>query len=383
MTDKILYAGSRDGGKVKIWKATSDFVVNSKGFIDIVTEWGFQGFKMQTKIIEVKAGKNKGKSNETTIQQQAQLKIDQLYQGKIDDGMVYDISLYEIPQNPMLAKPFAERAEHITYIDCYEQDKLNGMRCWVERVKDEITFKSRTGKFFTPFPHIAAELLLILKDGDKRDGELFHFDYEFEAICSEGNKSKNADREGWMQYHCYDAISVDGNQPFKERLKNVESIPKHFKYVIPVKAKFIKDFTVEILNKDCLDAMERGYEGIMIRDPDALYEYSTSPSHRSDGLLKYKLFEDAEFQIVNILPAENEPDQPMFVLQITKDILTPVRLKGSKTDNTVYLQKKEDYIRKWMKTQFQCYTKAGDLSFPVGLGIRKGEEIDGEFVPEQ
>jgi len=47
---------------------------------------------------------------------------------------------------------------------------------------------------------------------------------------------------------------------------------------------------VQQYHDTCVD--DRGYEGIMVRDPESRYE-----NKRSRNLLKYKAFEDEEFVI--------------------------------------------------------------------------------------
>ena len=57
-------------GKTRQWRAYTDYTLDGNGHITITIEHGQQGGKLQTKERKVVSGKNKGKSNETTIQQQ-------------------------------------------------------------------------------------------------------------------------------------------------------------------------------------------------------------------------------------------------------------------------------------------------------------------------
>jgi ATP-dependent DNA ligase len=383
MTDtKMLYAIARTG-KTTTWKAETNYKLNVKGYIEIVATWGFIDGKKQTKIREVKSGKNIGKANETTLIQQADLEIGYLYQSKIDEGMVYDLNQYVLPQNPMLAKPYKKKISK----DGYIQRKLNGIRCWIylDPISNDIVYKSRSGKFFTPFVHITAELKDRIKTGDILDGELFHPRYEFEEISSEVNKETATDRTGFIQFHMYDFVPGTGNVAFKDRYKHIQAITKGLKSVFEVETIFLPDYTEDQIKALCIKWMAEGYEGAMVRDPDALYEFSTSPSHRSDGLLKYKMMFDEEFRILRTEESENEPGQPVFIVVVPVEngtfVECGVRMKGNKEDNTKYLDDPQVWVSKWLCTQYQAKTKYGNLSFPVGLYIREGEVIDGEFVP--
>ena len=115
----------------------------------------------------------------------------------------------------------------------------------------------------------------------------------------------------------------------------------------------------------------------MQRDGLAHYEFDD----RSIGLLKYKEMFDEEFQIVDIIESDNEPGQPVFVVDLRNDQTCKVRKSGDKSENEKYLLNRDDYIKKWLTVQYQARTKYDNLSFPVGLLLRDGVFKDGHFIP--
>ena len=115
---------------------------------------------------------------------------------------------------------------------------------------------------------------------------------------------------------------------------------------------------------------------MMIRDITSPYYFG----RRSVSLLKYNKMQTEEFQIVDILESDND-EAPRFVCDLRNGNEVTVRLKGDKEENLKYLNNKETYIGKWLTIKYQIKTVTGSLQFPVGVAIRDGEVIDGEFVP--
>ena len=276
----------------------------------------------------------------------------------------------------------------------YTQPKLNGIRCMVEKVSEtEVVFLSRENLVFTYFPNIAKALLkLDLPVGARIDGELFNKDLKFEYISSIVNseteryvldESTGAQiaNESDIQIHIYDYIKNDPNKTFEERLKERDELlsKNTSSLIVQVKTEKITKFS-EIEIKYEL-AMKDKYEGLMIRLSSGYYEYS----YRSLFLFKYKKMKEAEFKIVNISSAKNEPTKPIFTIEVEKNIFCNVALEGDKTLNSKYLTNKEDYLQDcyWLTTQYQEKTRHGNLAFPVGIQVRKGTVNSyGMFIPD-
>ena len=124
LNDKVLYSLDSKG-KVREWKASTDLTPDSNGYLTITIEHGQQGGKKQLKERKVKAGKNKGKANETTVVDQTYLEIGYLYQKQYDQGYVNNISEYKTPRRPMLAYKYKEKCHKIVWVtDKQLKDKL-------------------------------------------------------------------------------------------------------------------------------------------------------------------------------------------------------------------------------------------------------------------
>ena len=98
-------------------------------------------------------GKNIGRSNETTPEEQAELEADAKIVKKLKEG--YYITkvkaMNEIVILPMLAKVFGKEEKKVTY-PCYAQPKLDGMRGLGNCLKGTLT--SRSGNVIDTLDHI-------------------------------------------------------------------------------------------------------------------------------------------------------------------------------------------------------------------------------------
>lgn len=394
-------------GKTRFWKATSNLELNADGHISILIEHGVLGSdKIVKKERFTKSGKNANKANQTTIEEQALLDISYLYQKQLDDGYVFDLQKYQEPLRPQLAHVY-EKRKHTVKFDYvhptnpysgkyYASRKLDGLRTFVFVEQGcVIKFESRTGKPFKYFSHIATAIENNLSDVDKVlnnvvfDGELFNKNIPFNVLSSLINSDDYTTTEfnsityttEQVQFHCYDRVNLDKKEEdYFTRFVNV-SIPVENNLVFKVDNKIIKN------EQDLITLggkwISEGYEGLMLRNGWTPYDFGK----RSNNLLKYKIMLDEEFLILDIIDSENEPGQPIFVVEVQKatdkeEALTcNVRMKGEKKENEKYLINKKDYINKWLKVQYQTKSEYNIPLFPVGLEVREGTVIDGKFIP--
>ena len=398
----ILYSMSK-AGKITQWSATLNTTPNSDGFLEITIESGYEDGKKITRSRMVKSGKNIGRSNETTLLEQANLELSRLYQDKYDKGYKDDKSEVTIEKTsndirkPTLADKFPEKAHRLPE-EVYGialQPKVDGLRCFVEKLEsDVVRFTSRSGKVFTTIPHIATEAIRELSEGDILDGELYIPGKDLQDIMSVVSPSKNIKDEALkeVKLYWYDFIPKGkDNLSYKERFINCEL--NFEESVVKLQtATFTKEESEEAGNEDVIltnsetfleileeqfeNYISRGYEGLMIRDINAPYFFG----RRTVSLLKYKKMLSEEFKITDIIESDND-EAPRFVCDLNNGNSVTVRLKGDKEQNLTYLRNKEEYIGKWLTINFQTKTSTGSLQFPVGVALREGVEVDGIFEP--
>lgn len=180
----------------------------------------------------------------------------------------------------------------------YASPKMDGHRLFY--FNDNLF--SRNGKTYIGFDHILEELNTIKNTCNIKDlfidGELYSTTLDFNSIASKINSDVNFDIEEKKQLKYYIfAIGSFSNGKLTDTKVMINELNKYnnFNYIVPVEYSLIKNNPEDIHNK-CLEFMERGYEGIMLRDVNNSYDFK-----RSDKLLKYKIFEENDFIISELL----------------------------------------------------------------------------------
>lgn len=401
LNNKLIYSKATSG-KALQWKAFTDYTLDSNGFITITIEFGQVDGKLQLKTRSVKSGKNSGKTNATTLKEQADLEIGYLYQKQFDKDYVLDLGTYLVPVSPQLAHKYKDKCHKVTWSDeapiaQYASTKLNGIRCAIFIKNGKVVkFESRTRKLFKYFTHIAKDLDGFgFEDTDNSyamlDGELFNRSIPFEILCSLINSDSYVevkdDETGiiWstndVQFHCYDLVNLNNrDQSFYDRFINFNGIPS------TDSVRIVESLLVSS-EKDMITLATEwiglGFEGLMLRYGGATYAFG----QRSQYLLKYKVMEQCEFKILKIYLAENDPSKVMFTLH---NHLTDQEeyskfdcaLKGDKKLNLLLYENKASHEgNDWLTVDYQVLSKYLVPLFPVGVVVRKGEIKDGEFVP--
>jgi DNA ligase 1 len=293
----ILYSRTSTGA-VQIWEIEID---GGK----YRTHSGQVDGKIVTKNWAEAEGKNVGKANETTPQQQALLEAQSKWDKKKKEGYHEDVNKIDsfIFFQPMLAKQFDDYKDKIKY-PVFVDRKYNGIRC----VRDIRGAFSRKGEPFFCINHI----LKVTNDLFKKwpnlvlDGELYNESYSsllnrIASLVSVNRKEKDVtdkdhqESERIVKYYVYDAFNFAGvKQETRLSLRRdaIEGLLSGLPHIEIVKARVAhseKD-VYALMNEFVRD----GYEGAIIR-LDAAYE-----TKRSKNLLKLKKFYDDEFKVVGI-----------------------------------------------------------------------------------
>lgn len=323
----------------------------------------------------IKEGKNIGKKNETTPEEQALLEAESRWKQKKKKGYVESLDdagegkvsdLVEGGYLPTLAKSYDKDSKHIVF-PCAAQPKLDGIRATYTG-KDKLW--TRTRKEILGVPHIGKFLSknCMFK---MLDGELYNHYYkdDFETITHIVKQTKKlAEDYDLVEYHVYD---IPSDKPFHERMEDMKTLKKIAdKIVSPIKVVE----TVICKNEEELMAfkdkcLEEGYEGAMVRNLDAPYEYK-----RSKHLQKLKVFEDAEFEIVGVTEGRGKLSghAGSFICRTEEGEEFQAKLKGKLSDLRQYYTDFDSYKGRLLTVQFQGRTNKNNVPrFPVGLRIRE------------
>ncbi len=313
------------------------------------------------------SGVNIGKSNETTYLEQAINNANSIISKLRDAGFTEELPTGKFNTDangnikPMLAKGFNEK--HIKF-PCLVQPKYDGVRCTISEGANGIDIISRLGKPYK-IPHLekwALEHRTLLP----LDGELYnHQELTFQEIVSAVKKL--SDLTDSIRYVVYDRPIPDVSNKYRW-----ERLIQDFKGV--------KDAPAYLSDYDICDNMEevwachkkytsQGYEGAIIRNMDGTYEFG----FRSNNLIKLKVFEDKEFEIVGVEEATGrDAGTAIFVCKCEGGIFN-VKPQGSRELRTEYFRKAKNLIGKRVTVQYQGLSDDGIPRFPSAIAIRDYE----------
>ena len=298
-------------------------------------------------------GKNTGKTNGTTADEQAvsemeskiTKKLKKEYFRTIEEAQTATVIL------PMLAKKFKEEKRKVKY-PCYVQPKLDGMRCLG---KDDYMNSRDNGEIET-MDHIMSELEGIQ---EYLDGELYCHGLSFQENMKLVKKKRPESVN--VRFRVYDMIS---DEPFIDRYLALTEIVKNLKYVELVPTFIINN--EEDLKKFHIQFLAEGYEGTMVRWGNNGYEMNK----RSSCLLKYKDFLDEALPVIDVIPFEKWPDQGKVVCIQPDGQTFECGMKFSHAERREILKNKEEYIGLTAEVRFFEYTDKGVPRFPVCHGFR-------------
>jgi ATP-dependent DNA ligase len=305
-------------------------------------------------------GKNIGRSNESTPEQQAQLEAASKIETKMSSGYFYTKEEAETTEVilPMLAKDYNKEKKKITF-PCYVQPKLDGMRALG---KNGGPIMSRKGKLIDTMSHIQKSLdsLLII---DMLDGELYAHGKTFQENMRIIKKYRKGETEN-VKYHVYDMVYPNTN--FSDRYALLKSIIEdelslNIELVPTYKVNNEED--IKIYHSQFL---AEGYEGTMIRWGEDGYKVNG----RSSNLLKYKDFIDEVYEVVDIVPSTKNPEQGVVHCKLPDGRTFGCGMRFSHKEREEILINKEDYIGEMSETRFFEFSDDGIPRFPVCVGFR-------------
>lgn len=368
---------STKGGKGKYWQG---FVVETADHLVFTYSefWQDGSVKQQAAWTEVK-GKNIGKKSETSPLDQAISEINSDRAKKEKKGYLAQGAVRtRVLPLPMLAHDYT-KVPHRMKFPCDVQPKLDGLRC----VTDGVQFWSREGNLFSGVNMDYAGLKGHT-DGKLLDGELmlpglFGYDFVFEDIIS-AVKSKYEPvmkrplnpRTKDLVFCVFDVLDTTGTLTWAQRyewLKSHLRVAAHPKWLLVEARRIDTKMEAEPARDDYL---EKGFEGVMLRAPDALYEVG----ERSAGLMKFKDMIEEDFPIIGAKEGEGkDKGTPIWLVQLENGKTSEARSKGRLDARQDLWKHRESIIANRTKVTviYQGRTADGKLRFPRAKALRNYE----------
>ena len=363
-----LYCKSKTG-KTQLWNIE---VIGAT----IRVSYGYEGGAVTSNDKTITTGKNIGKKNETTPEQQATSEARSLWDKKKTGGYAEELVDAHVPAVasdgamavhatilPMLAHDFHKRGKDIKF-PCYVQAKLDGVRC----IFRNGVLTSRQGKVFPNMEHITRDLEgveLVL------DGELYSDTLNFQQFVGLVRKAKHKPAEiellKQVKYWVYDCVN---DAPFESRINTLWDMFGEKKYD-----------HVKLLPTDRCDTkaelkgwhdrfVAEGKEGLIVRNTTGLYQLAA----RSKDLQKYKEFEDGEFTVTGFAEGEGlDKGLVIWVCETEDKKKFSVRPRGTHEERADLFKDGDSYIGKKLTVRYQELTEDGIPRFPVGIAFRDYE----------
>lgn len=363
-----LYALSKTG-KLRIYTLK---VEDYGTYAEIVTtsRLGEKGKATEDRKV-VDKGVNIGKSNETTYLEQAfriaNSKISKLRDAGFSEEKPDVSKKFNTDANgeikPMLAIPFDEK--QIRY-PCLCQPKYDGVRCTISVGTDnEVKIISRQGKPYN-IPHLKA-WAESHRDILPLDGELYnHLDLTFQEIISAVKRQSEITSK--IRYVVYDR-PVDGEDN-SERWGSLLDMSSVFSNSPVYLTSYRLCYSMEEIREYHRECVADGYEGVIIRNLDGLYEFG----FRSRNLIKLKDFDDSEFLISDVVEGTGrDAGTAVFELYLSDGRKFKARPVGTFEQRKDYFDNRTELIGKQCTVKYQGFSDDGVPRFPVAIAVRDYE----------
>lgn len=271
--------------------------------------------------------------------------------------------------------------------------KLDGIRC----LKIDGKAVSRT---FKPIANHYCRQMVEKYFPDGVDGELM-VEGNFQAVSS---AVMTEDGEPNITYYIFDYVTTSLNEPYKDRVQKLnlllaqllcKEVPKKLFYmVLPITIKNEKELLE--FEKDCL---EKGFEGVILRDPNGSYKCGRS-TPKEGYLLKLKRFEDVEAVIIDTeerFHNANEAEKDAFgktkrsthqANQIPTDSLGALVVKSkefksqykvgsgfTEEQRKYFWLRRREMVGKIIKVKYQPVGVMDVPRFPTFIGFRDKRDI--------
>jgi DNA ligase 1 len=364
-------------GAIQFW------TIEAKGN-EIITTYGQVGTDSpQVTTDVIKEGKNAGRANATSTEEQAASEAKSSWTKKLKKGYVDSIAAAEAGErdaiieggiDPMLAHKYSTNgvltkdAKKIKF-PALGQPKMDGIRCIATKINGVTTLWTRTRKPIKSVPHIVAAINALPVSDITLDGELYNHDYrqDFDTIIELVRPDEPVEGHEVVQFWCYDVVVPDKTNLERDEMRR-KLIPAGVSTLTLVETYVIQDVAgVEAFK---IQMLELGFEGAMMRNAEGLYA-----NKRSYDLQKCKDMVDEEFEIVDFEEGNGRLMGHVGAFWcVMKD---GERFKAKPKGKTENLRKffldHSLWKGKLLTVQYQGYTPDGKPRFPVGKTIRNYE----------
>lgn len=285
----------------------------------------------------------------------------------------------------MLAKSADKVAESsINKVKCwYASRKIDGTRCSFYYSDGKIHSASRGGgtyDYSTSHIRKNAKLLKYLEEHPAYilDGELYKHGKSLQQISGAARLEKNAVDCDWLEYYIYD-VMIPGMK-FEDRLHILNQIQKDLNLGFnPEREWEDGELQIQMVPQEKVSGykhiielhdkyVSEGWEGVVCRNPEKEYGFGK----RTNDMLKFKLYKDAEFEITGLSEGLREEDM-CFTLVTEDGIEFKAKPMGSRELKQQYREDLDKLIGKMATVKYFYLSDEGTPLQPVLKCIRDYE----------
>lgn len=319
-------------------------------------------------------GKNLGRANETTPEDQALAEAQSKHEKKSKTGYTIDIKKIDSCTSyvePMLAKNLKDRLDKIDWKKgVLVQNKFNGARCVATFNGTEVELKSRKGELYVSCPHINKDLeKFFAKYPDAvLDGELFNNDLrqKLNEIMKLIRKTVHATSEELansaklVSFFVYDgwgfSDDLDESTPYEDRKAWIDAnLPKFSKTFRSVETK--EAYSMADVDTIFGEYISDGQEGVIVRIKGSGYDRK-----RSASLLKYKPLDDMEGTIIKLHEGEGNwaSTAKTATLKLKNGVEVDATFMGSFEQGQERLKNPKSWMNKEVTFMYNGFTGKGE-----------------------
>jgi DNA ligase 1 len=273
------------------------------------------------------------------------------------------------PFKVALAEPFDPDKHRLNGHYCLEA-KLDGLRMVVI---DGMAY-TRNGHRITSVEHILQALPQGLRDSYVLDGEVMGADFDETS----GSVRQQQSTKDHLVYNVFDMVLLSEwreqeTKPLRVRKENLAWLSAQQLPGIKV-VQWVELPEGEVAPGRLLKArdiyMKHGFEGAMVKDMNAPYQFK-----RSTAMLKVKKMETADGTIVGFEEGKGKCKGVLGALKVeVEGVVTSVGGGYSDSQREDFWKRRKDLIGRMMEVQYQNFTKDGRLRFPVFVRFRPDKE---------
>ncbi len=302
-----------------------------------------------------------------------------------------------IPEQPqMLASSYKENlVDAILQKSAFAELKADGARCFAHiDSENNVTFTSRNGKQYTGLLKLTKELQSLDCRNFIIDGELVYAPKGLENVedRSTGNGIVNKASKGTItaqeQSHIvfqvwdiipeavYFGVSNELNMPYRLRKQVLADTVAYAESIEPVPWEMVS--TKEEASASYNRYIEMGLEGIILKDPEALWE-----DKRSKSLVKYKEVHDGDLEVIEVIEGEKKNKGKAGALLLRSScgmLITKVGSGFSDKDREEIWARRDEVVGMIVEINYNAITKARNKDtwscfLPIFVQFRDDKDV--------